>query len=119
MSYGRDRVAIPVRIANGATASDVLAVGGLRIVGIAMPAAWTAGTIAFQAKVRQVAGNPAAPEYKNVVDGTGAVITTGTTPTADTYLALPDTLALIALGEIKLIAGAAQGAQRDFFLICV
>lgn len=118
MSYGRNRTAVAVRIANGATASGEVSVGSLRIVGVAMPAAWTAGNITFQAVVRQAASNPPTPEFKNVVDAAGAAIAIAT-PAADTYLALPDTLALIALGVIKVVAGAAQGAQRDFFLVCV
>lgn len=108
------REVIPVRIANGATTSGEVNVGHRRIVGIQMPAGWTAGTIAFQALISQTGDTPT---FGNVVDGTGTVITTGTTPTAGTYLALPDSLALRGLGRIKVVAGAAQGAQRDFFLV--
>jgi len=112
---GSQRVIVPVRIENGATASAEVNVGGLRIVGIQMPAAWTTGTISFQALVRQVGSTLT---FGNVVDSANAAVSIAT-PTADTYIALADSLALSGLGRIKVVAGAAQGAARDFFLVCV
>ena len=117
MSYGSSRTVVPVTIAISTTTSAEVNIGHKRIAGIQMPAAWTAGTIAFQALVSQNAAG--APTFGNVVDGTGAVITTGATPTAGTYLALAPTLALAGLGRIKVVAGASQAAQRDFFLVLV
>jgi hypothetical protein len=112
---GSQRVVVPVRIENGATTSAEVNVGGLRIVGIQMPAAWTAGTITFQALVRQVGSTLT---FGNVVDSANAGFSLAT-PTADTYIALGDKTVLEGLGRIKVVAGAAQGAARDFFLVCV
>lgn len=117
--YTPERTEVAVSIANGATASGEVNVGKGRIVGIKMPAAWTAGNITFQALVRQAAGLPAAPVFGNVVDGAGAAIVVCATPTADTYFELPPTVDFIGLGRMKVVAGAAQGAQRDFFLVVV
>jgi len=113
--YGNTRTLIPVTILNGQTASLEVAVGGKRIVGIQMPAAWTAGAITFQALTRQSAAGLAT--FGNVVDSANAAISI-TTPTADTYIALAPTQALYGLGRVKVVAGGAQGAQRDFFLVC-
>lgn len=103
-----------VTIANGATTSSEVNVGGRRIVGIQMPAAWTAGTIAFQALVSQTGAGVAT--FGNVVDSANAAYSLAT-PTAGTYIALADTAPLHCLGRVKLVAGAAQAAQRDFFLV--
>lgn len=113
--YGNTRTLIPVTILNGATASLEVNVGAKRIVGIQMPAAWTAGTIQFQALTRQSAAGVGT--FGSVVDSANAAISLAT-PTADTYIALAPTAALSGLGRVKVIAGAAQGAQRDFFLVC-
>lgn len=110
------RFTIPVTIPNGATTSGEVNVGQGRLVGIQMPAAWTAGNITLQALVRQVGSTPT---FGAVADGAGAAIVVAATPAADTYLALADTAALRGLGRIKVVAGAAQGAQRDFFLVTV
>lgn len=117
--YTPERTLVPVTIANGATVSGEVSVGKGRIVGIQMPAAWTAGNITLQALVRQPAGNPPAPVFGNVVDSAGAALVICATPTADTYFPIADTVALIGLGRVKVVAGAAQGAQRDFFLVVV
>lgn len=111
---GSAREVIPVTILSGQTVSAEVNVGHRRIVGIQMPAAWTAGTIAFQALIRQAGDTPV---FGSVVDGANAAITTGTTPTADTYMALPDSVALKGLGRIKVVAGAAQGADRVLYLV--
>lgn len=109
------REVITATIPNGGTTSPEVNVGHRRIVGIQMPAAWTAGTIAFKALIDQVGSTVT---WGNVVDGAGAAITVAT-PTAGTYLALPDTLALVGLGRIQVVAGAAQGADRVLRLVTV
>lgn len=119
MAYGKDRTAIAVTILNGGTISSEVNVGAKRIVGIQMPAAWTAGNITLQALVSQPAGLPAVPVFAAVSDGAGAAIVVAATPAAGSYVALADTLALFGLGRVKVVAGAAQGAQRDFFLVCI
>lgn len=120
MSYGRDRTTIPVSIANNTALSAEVNVNGLRIVGVQMPAGWTAAAITFQALISQ---SGSTPTFGEVVDAANAAISLAT-PTAGTYMALPDSLALRALGRIKVRSGTSglpvnQGAQRDFFLVCV
>lgn len=121
--YATERTQIPVRIANGAALSDEVTVGKGRIVGIQMPASWTAAAITFQAVIAQPAGNPPTPTFGEVVDAAGTAISLAT-PTGGTYMALPDTLALVGLGRIKVRSGTSgapvnQAAQRDFFLVVV
>jgi hypothetical protein len=112
---GSQREVIQVTIPNGGTTSAEVNVGGRRIVGIQMPAAWTAGTIAFQALIDQSGSTPV---WGNVVDAANAAISVAT-PTAGTYMALPTSLALVGLGRIKVVAGAAQGADRVLRLVTV
>lgn len=121
MTYGADRTEVPVQILAGASQSAEVVVNAGRIVGIAMPAGWDAASITFLAKTRQPAGLPAAPVYGKVQDAGGTEVTI-TTPAADTYVAIPDTAALLGLGRVKVRSGTAgapvnQTAQRDFFLI--
>jgi hypothetical protein len=115
----RDRQIVNAVIANGGTASGEVNVGAKRIVGVIMPAAWTAGNLTLQALIDEPAALPKVPVFGNIVDGAGAAVVVAATPTAGTYFALPDTLALIALGRIKVVAGAAQGAARTIGLVCV
>ena len=122
MSYGRDRTLVPVNIPNGTALSGEVNVGPLRIVGIIMPAAWTAGALTFKAVATQT-NLYATPTYAEVVDIAGAAMTVAT-PAAATYIALADTVALVALGRLIVRSGTSgvpvnQAAARDFFLVCV
>lgn len=122
MSYGRERTLVPVTIPNGGSLSAEVNVGGLRIVGIQMSAAWTAAALTFQALIAEPSALPKVPVFGEVVDGAAAAITVAT-PTAGTYLALADTVALIALGRIKVRSGTAglavnQAADRALVLVC-
>lgn len=119
MSYGVDRTVISVSIPNGGTTSDEFNINGKRIVGIRMSAAWTAGNLTLQALIDDPSALPKAPVFGAVVDGAGAAIVVAATPTAGTYLALADTNAFLGLGRVKLVAGAAQAAQRDLEVVCV
>jgi hypothetical protein len=119
MSYGRDRTVVPATIPNGGTTSDDVNIGSLRLVGIAMPAAWSAGNLTLQAVIGQPSSNPPAPVWGNVVDGAGAPVVLAATPTAGTFYALPATLQMWGLGRVRLVAGAAQGAARVVGLVCV
>lgn len=119
MSYGLDRTVIPVTIPNGGTTSAEFNVNGKRIVGIEMSAAWTAGNLTLQALIDEPSALPKVPVFGNVVDGAGAAIVVAATPTAGTYLSLADTSAFIGLGRIKLVAGAAQAADRALKVVCV
>lgn len=123
MSYGRDRTLVPVTIAGGASLSGEVNVGGGRIVGILMPAAWTAAGIAFQALLREPAALPKVPVYGSVQDAAGAAVNI-LTPAADSYVAIADTVALVGLGRILVRSGTnavpvAQAAARDFFLVVI
>jgi len=122
MSYGRDRTLVPVNIPNGTALSGEVNVGPLRIVGIIMPAAWTAGALTFKAVATQT-NLYATPTYAEVMDIAGAAMTVAT-PAAATYIALADTVALVALGRLIVRSGTSgvpvnQAAARDFFLVCV
>lgn len=119
MAYGRDRTVIPVTILNGQTVSPEFNVNAKRIVGIRMSAAWTAGNLTLQALIDDPSGEPKAPVFGAVVDGAGAAIVVAATPTAGTYMALPDTLPLIGLGRVKLVAGVAQAADRALEVVVV
>lgn len=121
--YGRDRTLIPATIANGASLSGEVNVGPLRIVGIIMPAAWTAAGIAFRALVAEPSALPKVPVYGDVVDSAGADVNI-TGPGAGEYIALADTLPLTALGRILVRSGTNavpvnQGAERIVTLVCV
>lgn len=121
--YGRDRTVVQVDIANGTALSPEVSVGAKRIVGIQMSAGWDAAALTFQAEIRQPSGNPPAPVFGEVVDAANTAISIAT-PTADRYHALPDSLALIALGRIKVRSGTSgapvnQTAARTLFLVCV
>lgn len=121
MTYGADRTEIPVRILAGASQSAEVNVNAARIVGIQMPAGWDAASITFLAKTRQDTASPPVATFGKVQDAAGAEVTI-TTPAADTYVAIPDTVALLGLGRIKVRSGTAgaavnQTAQRDFFLV--
>ena len=122
MSYGRDRTLVPVNIPNGTALSGEVNVGPLRIVGIIMPAAWTAGALTFKAVATQT-NLYATPTYAEVMDIAGTAMTVAT-PAAATYIALADTVALVALGRLIVRSGTSgvpvnQAAARDFFLVCV
>ena len=122
MSYGRDRVVIPVTIASGTSLSGEVNVNDLRIVGIQMPAGWDAAGIAFKALVRE-SGNPAVPVFGNVQDAAGAAVGI-TTPALDTYVAIAPTVALVGLGRIQVRSGTnaapvSQTATRVLYLVCV
>lgn len=121
--YGTDRTVVPVTILSGTALSAEVNVNAKRIVGIQMPAAWTAGALTFQAVIAQAAGNPPTPTFGEVVDSANAAVTVAT-PAAGTYIALPDTLALVGLGRIKVRSGTSgtpvnQGADRVIGLVCV
>lgn len=122
MSYGRNRNAIPVTIANGQSLSGAFAVGADRIVGIVMPAGWTAANLTLQAAINQDTSNPPVVTWGNVVDDAGAELVLATAPDASEYVAIADTRPLLGLGVIRLRSGTsgtpvAQGAARTLYLI--
>lgn len=123
MTYGADRTVVPVLIPNGGSLSAEFPTNGKRLVGIRMSAGWTAAAITFEALIDEPPELPKVPVFGVVVDAAGAAITLAT-PTAGTYMALPDTLALIALGRIKVRSGTSgapvnQAADRNLELVFV
>lgn len=120
MSYGKDRTIVAVTILNGTSLSAEVNLNGKRIVGIVMPAAWTAAGIAFQALLDEPSALPKVPVFGNVVDVAGAEVVV--TAAASTYIAAAATAALYALGRIKVRSGTNavpvnQGADRTIKLV--
>jgi hypothetical protein len=113
------RTVVAVTIPNGGTTSGEVNANGKRLVGIEMPAAWSVANLSLQALIDDPPGLPKAPVFGNVVDGAGATIVIAATPTAGTYFAIADTVAFLGLGRIRLVAGAAQGADRILKLVFV
>lgn len=112
----RNRTLVKVTIANGTSLSDTVNVNDLRIVGIQMPAGWTAASITFAALL-------ATGTYGKVQDSAGNEVTI-TSPAADIYVAIADTIALKGLGMLRVRSGTAalgvnQGAERILYLVCV
>lgn len=113
MSKIRD--AVRVTIANGASLSGPVAANGRRIIGIQMPAGWTAADLSIQAQVRS-------DTFGEVVDAGGTNLVLATGPGADEYVAFADTAALHGLGIVKIRSGTAgapvaQAADRVLFLV--
>lgn len=112
---------IPVTIANGAALSGDENLGPHALVGVIMPAAWTAADITIQALALE-AGVPAVQTWAEVIDTAGNNVTL-TGPAAGEYVAIAST-ALVGLGRVRIRSGTSgapvnQGAQRDFFLVVV
>lgn len=102
-------------IANGASLSDVVElpdVAGFYVMGIQMPAAWTAASLTFQ-------GSADGGAYGDVydVDGTEVTVTTA----AGRYITLdPATLAGLTFLKVRsgtAAAAVAQGAERKITLL--
>lgn len=119
----RDRTLVPVTIGTGTSLSGEVAVGAKRIVGILMSAGWDAAGIAFQALIAEPSAMPKAPVYGSVQDAGGAAVAI-TAPVGGAYVAIADTVALVALGRIKVRSGTNaapvnQTADRTLLLVCV
>ena len=105
-----------VTIANGASLSGAATITrGFALVGIEMPAAWTAATITLQ--VATATG--ASATFNNVYDTAGELALSQ--PAASRFLALPATLLLGAV-QVKVRSGTSgaavnQGAARDVKLV--
>lgn len=95
-------------IANGATLSGNLDAAGMHIVGIAMPAAWTAASLGFDVSFDD------AGTWLQVRDSNGLLI--ALTVNASEYIALPPAL-LPTIGLMRLRASVAQGAARSIRVV--
>lgn len=114
----RDRIVLPVLIPNGAALSGVVSVNGLEVVGVAMPAVWTAAGITF-------AGLLPDGTYGKIQNDGGTEILV-TAPAAGTYVAFTNGGGFLVkgLGQIKIRSGTNaapvnQGADRTLWLICL
>lgn len=119
----RDRVLVPVTILNGVALSQEVNLGGMQLVGFLAPAAWTAAGLSIQVLTREAAGPPKVPTYGALKDGAGAEVTAAAA-VADTMQLFPSAIPLWGLGRCRVVSGTTavpvnQGAQRDFFLICL
>jgi hypothetical protein len=114
---------VQVTIPNGTALGGEVQTGAKRIVGVIMPAAWTAADITIQALAAEPSALPKVQTWAEVVDSAGNNVTI-TGPAAGEYVALADTLPLVALGRIRLRSGTLalavnQAAERVLFLIIV
>lgn len=123
MSLRAERQQIPVRILAGASLSGEVNVGPGAIIGIMMPAAWTAAGIALHALVIPKVG-ATAEVFGAVQDEAGADFVLAAGPLANEFVALPPTKQLRGMGRIRVLSGTIavpvnQVAQADFFLVVV
>lgn len=98
-----DRTHKTVTIANGASLSDAEDVRGLLLVGITMPAAWTAADLSFQASADGTTYNDA---YD--ADGNELVVQAA----ASRYIAIGD-MAFQGVAYIKVRSGTTGAAQAQ------
>lgn len=106
---------VPVTIANGGTQSGAIDMRGHVITGIAMPAAWTAADLRFEASVdggttwQQIAGD----------DGNDVQIVAATVANlVGNFLTNKAILEQIAAAPmIRLVSSVAQGADRVFTVV--
>lgn len=105
-----------VTILNGQSLSPEVLIGNATLVGIIMPAAWTAAGLSFQAAEKPTADSGT---YGNVFDSSGVELTIPAS--ASQYLAL-DPAKMCGLRFMKIRSGTsgtpvAQGADRILILI--
>lgn len=101
-----------VTIANGQSLSSAVVLGEDRLVGIAMPADWTAANLTFQV-------SHDGSTYNNLYDDSGAEITV--TAADDRYIAL-DLTVFAGIQDLKIRSGTSgtpvnQGAERTITLV--
>jgi hypothetical protein len=87
---------LPALIANGQSLSGALNLGGLRLFGIAMPAAWTAANLTFQMSP------DGGTTWVNVYDANGSEL--AATAAASRYIAI-DPANFASLSMIKVRSG--------------
>lgn len=113
-----------VVVGNGASLSGEVDLRNHDLIGIEMPAAWTAAAISFKGTFRNdgASGATLTETFVPVVDQAGAEVTV--TAAAATYIALSQdkTAQMRAMGRVKLVSGTnaspvAQGAARTVRLI--
>ncbi|MDD5585626.1 MAG: hypothetical protein PHY92_01545 [Alphaproteobacteria bacterium] len=104
---------LPATIASGQAVSGALNLGGLRLFGFVMPAAWTAANLTFQMS------HDGGTTWANVYDSNGNELTA--TVAASRYVAL-DPANFASLAMIKVRSGTSgtpvnQAAERTLQLV--
>jgi len=122
MSYGKPRTLVEVTIPISTALSLEANVNDLRVVGIIMPAAWTAANLSFKALLSEPSALPKVPVYGEIVDNAGSAL--AVTAAASQYISLANTFAGIAWGRIIVRSGTSgspvtQLAERKLTLVCV
>lgn len=98
-----------VVIANGATVSGALHLGGSTLIAVVMPAAFTGVALTFQT-------SHDGTTYQTLVDGAGAAVTC--TVAASQNVSLGTGRAhIIGWPYVKVVSGAAEGAARTLILV--
>ncbi len=105
---------VPVTIANGTALSAEVDLGGAVLVGIQMPAAWTAANLTFQAAEK------AGGTFNNVYNDAGTELTV--TAAAARHILLASPYALAGMRYLKVRSGTSgvpvnQAADRAMFLL--
>lgn len=113
MSESYARLLVSVSIANGASLSDAGNLGPFRLVGIVMPATWTAANLTFQVS------DDAGTTYNNLYDDLGTEVTV--TAAASRYIAL-DPAVFAGINYLKVRSGTSgsavnQGGDRTITLV--
>ncbi len=114
MAYGSMFTTMTATIANGASLSSVVDLAGLALVGIEMPAAWTAANLTFQAAAS------ASANVANFYDEMGGEFTASAA--ASRYIKI-DPADFAGIKYLKVRSGTsgapvAQGADRSITLVC-
>lgn len=95
---------LPATIANGQTVSGAIALGGLTLCGIILPAAFTGTAISFQ--------------MSDAIDGTFVAVKSTTSGTALSYTVAQNTYCAIdprdfqGIAFLKIVSGTAEGGAR-------
>ena len=105
--------ALPANIASGASITDAINLGGLRVFGIVIPAEWTAANLTFQASF------DAGATWVNIFDKAGDEFTVSAS--ASRYVIL-DPIDFAAIQMLKIRSGMSatpvtQTALRDINLV--
>ncbi len=117
-AIARQRVVVPVTIASGQSQSGIVNLGGMELVGVAMPAAWDTAALTLLALAAD--GSTFAP----VKNEGGTEFTATVAAGSYTAFSLATTGVLRGLGQIRARSGnlttpVNQTATRVVHLICI
>lgn len=102
-----------VTIASGQSLTDAIVLGGRVLVGVVMPASWTAASLTFQASID-------GSTWVNVYDSEGTEVSA--TAGAGTYVAFANPILFAGVNRMKVRSGTSgtavnQGAERTLYLM--